>query len=478
MSGDPALTLRHDRGTLVLDGLESLPPERRELCLSLAATHSMVPDERIAHRPRGPGLAYRALVTALTRHGFSLSDEARAYEDLRLVSRRVQAPHPHQAEALAAWRQGYRRGVVVLPTGSGKSFLAELAIAETQRSTLVVAPTIDLMNQWATNLELAFDDPHRDGSHPLIGLLGGGQNRLGPITVTTYDSAHNHMERLANRFGLVVFDECHHLPSPAYAQAALGFIAPYRLGLTATPERADGGESRLSHLIGPTLYRRDIQDLEGDYLASYEVIRLRAELTEDERARYEQARKTYRDFVDRHRISMGQPGGWGRFLSLCARSEDGRQAHLAWREQRNIALRPAHKLELLESLLHRHKGDPLIIFCADNTVVLHISRTHLIPSLTQHTPGAERKRILERFNAGLWPAIVTARVLNEGVDLPNARVGIVLAGTATVSEHVQRLGRLLRKRGDKRATLYEIISAGTGEEHMSERRRDHGAYRR
>ncbi len=501
---DAGLVLRHDRGTLVLDGLEALPADRQRLCLDLIAPFGVAPDERIGQRPRGPGIAYRAVVTALKKNGFALTDEARNYDDLNLTSRRVQRPHPHQQEALDAWRAQFRRGVVVLPTGAGKSFVAELAIAETQRSTLVVAPTIDLMNQWATNLELAFADPPNPAppsdatashapstppvpigppvpiapTNPIIGLLGGGHNRLGPITVTTYDSAHIHLERLADRFGLVIFDECHHLPSPAYAQSALGLIAPFRLGLTATPERGDGTDSRLLDLIGPIVYRRDIQDLEGDYLASYEVIRLRATLDEDERARYETARKTYRDFVERHRISMSQPNGWGRFLAMCARSEDGRAAHLAWREQRNIALRPKNKLELLESLLLRHKEDPLIIFCADNTIVLQISKTWLIPSLTQHTPGPERKRLLEDFNGGRLSALVTARVLNEGVDLPSARVGIVLAGSATVSEHVQRLGRLLRKRGDKRAILYEIVTAQTGEESISDRRRDHGAYRR
>lgn len=474
MTRAPGLVLTHDRGTLVLDGLETFPPRDRDDLLALLAPLGAAPDPRIAMRLRAPGLTYRALITALTRQRVPHEDRARAYETLALTLRRDRRPHPHQAEALAAWLAAHRRGVVVLPTGAGKSYVAELAIRETQRSTLIVAPTIDLMNQWASNLEEAFGrtDP------PLVGLLGGGQNRLAPLTTTTYDSAHIHLERLADRFGLVVFDECHHLPSPAYTQAALGLIAPFRLGLTATPERNDGGERHLDELIGPIVYRRDIQDLEGDVLAPYEVVRLMATLDADERARYTAARQTYRDFVDRHRISMSDPAGWGRFLSLCARSPEGREAHLAWREQREIATRPRHKLALLEDLLLRHREDPLIIFCADNTVVLHISRTWLIPSLTQHTGGAERKRLLEGFNRGEIPALVTARVLNEGVDLPSARVGVVLAGTATVTEHVQRLGRLLRKRGDKTALLYEIVTAQTGEELVSERRSDHGAYRR
>jgi superfamily II DNA or RNA helicase len=464
------MILRSDRGTLVLDGLEHLEPARRDACLALIAPLGLLPDARIAQRPRGPGIAYRALLTALHKNGFEVKDEARTYQEFTWVSRRVREPHPHQHEALEAWRKAHRRGVVVLPTGAGKSYVAELAIGETQRSTLVVAPTIDLMNQWAGLLETAF-------GKDLVGLLGGGSNDLKPLTVTTYDSAHIHMERLSDRFGLVVFDECHHLPSPAYSQAAMGLIAPFRLGLTATPERSDGGEGKLVDLIGPTVYRRDIQDLRGLYLATYETVRLRAELSEPERESYETARKTYRAFVERHRISMSKPDGWGRFLSLCARGKDGREALLAWRSQRRIALQCQQKLALLEGLLKRHAQDPLIIFTADNDTVHHISRTWLIPSLTHETPAPERKLILERFNSGELRAVVTARVLNEGVDLPAARVGIVLAGTATVREHVQRLGRILRKQGDKRAILYEIITADTGEEAVSDRRREHGAYR-
>ena len=73
--------------------------------------------------------------------------------------------------------------------------------------------------------------------------------------------------------------------------------------------------------------------------------------------------------------------------------------------------------------------------------------------------------------------VATSRVLNEGVDVPAANVGVVLSGTGTVREHVQRLGRLLRKHGDKQALLYEVVTRGTAEEFTSDRRRQHHAYR-
>src|SRR5579859_4543809 len=119
-----------------------------------------------------------------------------------------------------------------------------------------------------------------------------------------------HMDHLGALFGLVVFDECHHLPSAAYAHAARASLAPYRLGLTATPERADGREADLDRLIGPVVYRKDIVELSGDYLAEYEVEQVFIELSPDERAEYEEEREIYRSFLKRHAIRMNQPSGW------------------------------------------------------------------------------------------------------------------------------------------------------------------------
>ena len=107
---------------------------------------------------------------------------------------------------------------------------------------------------------------------------------LQPITVSTYDSAYTHLERWANRFALLVFDECHHLPGPSYMSAAIGAIAPYRMGLTATPERNDGAEALLESLIGPVVFRREIKELSGQFLADYRTERLYVELTEEEAA--------------------------------------------------------------------------------------------------------------------------------------------------------------------------------------------------
>jgi superfamily II DNA or RNA helicase len=454
----PPIQLAFEGGTLRVTGD---PPER------LATLPHCRFDQR-TNTYRAEGRHYRALVEHLRWHKVPYTDEARAYQPTAWPLRTSRDPFPHQTEALHAWWNAGGRGVVVQPTGTGKTFLAVLAIQKTGRPALVVTPTIDLLNQWYGELLVAFDAP--------VGLIGGGHYELQPLTVTTYDSAHIYLDRWGHRFGLLVFDECHHLPGPSYMEAAIGSIAPFRLGLTATPERTDGQEGLLDGLIGPLVYRREIKELAGDFLADYRTERLYVELTPAEEARYRQARDTYRRFVEEHHISMSGPSGWQRFIQETCRSKDGRAAFQAYREQRRLALAAPAKLQLLEKLLDQHRRDRILIFTHDNATVYQIARRFLVPAITHQTKAKERRFILDRFQSGEYVVVVTSRVLNEGVDVPAANVGIVLSGTGTVREHVQRLGRLLRKHGAKQALLIEVVTRGTAEEFTSDRRRQHHAY--
>lgn len=452
------LTLRWDKGTLVVEGVAEpgwLPD-------------GFVLDPRVG-RLRAPAMAYRDIVASLHRAKADWTDEARAYAALKLVHHAHREPFPHQSEAVAAWQKAGRRGTVVLPTGAGKSYVAELAMLAAQRSTLVVVPTIELLNQWYDRLCMAFGIE--------VGLAGGGAWDIRDVTVSTYDSAYIHLERLGNRFGLLIFDEVHHLPGPSFAQAAEGSIAPFRLGLTATLEREDGAHLLLDTLVGPPCYRRAVTDLRGEILADYTVETLEVELDPDERARYDEARAIFRAFVDENRIRLGGANGWKSFLQAAARSRAGRRAFQAHREQKGIAQGPRSKLRVVEGLLRRHHGERALIFTNDNRTAYAISRALLVPAITHQTDPRERREILERFRDGTYRAVVTSRVLNEGVDVPAASVGIVMSGTSTVREHVQRLGRILRRDGDKQATLYELVTSGTVEEAQSWRRRQHDAYR-
>lgn len=417
---------------------------------------------------RAPALAYPALVRQLIRDGIAFDDRAKAYEELPGGARELPHLRDYQQAALDAW-SARGSGVVVLPTGAGKTVVALAAISQRRRAALVVAPTLDLVRQWSSQLARAFGVE--------IGVVGGGHHDVRPITVTTYESAHLHMGNFGHRFGMLVFDECHHLPSDAYAVSARMSLAPFRLGLTATPERADGREAELTRLVGPIVHRRDIVELSGEFLAGYETVRVAVRLTDEERARYDEERAIYRAFVVSHGIRMASQSGWSEFVIQSSRSEEGRRAMRAYVTQRRMAFSPPSKIEHVGRLLARHAGERAIVFTEDNATAYEVSRRFLAPVITHHTKVRERAEILDGFAAGTYDVIATSKVLNEGVDVPDASVAIVSSGSGSVREHVQRLGRILRKKGDKRAVLYELVSEDTGETYTSERRRQHSAYR-
>ncbi len=458
---DSPVNLTYDRGTVLVSGG---PPG-----FDFASLPGVLFDPRASvHRARG--WHYRAVVEHLLAHKIPYTDAARGWDNKptgwAVTSDRE--PRDYQLAAVEAWVKGGRRGVVVLPTGTGKTFTAFLCIERVGRPTLVVTPTIDLMNQWYAELEKVFGVE--------VGMVGGGSHDFKPLTVTTYDSAFQRLEQWANRFGLLIFDECHHLPGPSYSEAALAGLAPFRLGLTATPERADGGEERLPELIGPILYRLDITDVAGEFLAEYETRRVFVDLTPEEDEAYREAREQYKEFVAVRGISMSGPNGWQRFIFEASRSREGMQAFKAFHRAKSIERGASAKFAVLENLLLRHRKERILIFTADNATVYRIARRYLVPAITHQTKAKERKQILERIHSGEYTAVVTSQVLNEGVDVPAAGVGVVLSGTGSTRENVQRLGRILRKHGDKQAVLYELVAKGTAEEFVSERRRQHSAF--
>ncbi len=457
----PNWTLRFDRGTLLLRG----PSEADVATLG----EGFLWDARVG-AARAPANRYAALVEALRAREVAFTDEARGYnrlDDLRHLSTRQ--ARWYQDEAVAAWRANRWQGVIVLPTGAGKSYVAERVIAEARRSALIVVPTLDLLSQWYGNLRAAFGVE--------IGLLGGGQHQVEDITVSTYDSLVLHAERLGGRFGLVIWDEAHHLPAPIYARAAESLVAPLRLGLSATPERPDGLHARMFELVGPIVYRREITELAGDFLAEYRTEVLTVRLSPEEQARYDALRARYKAFVDGNGIRVGGPNGWRNFLREASRSREGRAAFRAFLDAKRIAHGTERKQELVEALVADEWGRRTIVFTNDNDTAYRLAERLLAPCITHHTDVKERRAWLDAFGTGGLNVLVTSRVLNEGVDLPAAEVAIVVSGTSTVRESVQRLGRILRPQPGKQAVLYELVAEGTTETKTSERRRDHDAYR-
>jgi superfamily II DNA or RNA helicase len=395
-------------------------------------------------------------------------DDARAYSEFYLTPSVAIEPRDYQQAALSAWQENGRQGSVILPTGSGKTFLAVQAIADASVGTLVVVPTIDLMNQWHATLTNAFGEQLPDG----VGVLGGGTHNVSDITVTTYDSAYRYINEYGDQFGLLVVDEVHHLPAPTYQQIPEMTIAPYRLGLTATYERADGAHEELEDLLGTVVYREEVDDLAGEYLSEYETIHLQVELTDKERAAYDEEYQLYRDYVDSHDFDLWKENGYAEFLKRTSYDPQGRRALIAKQRAENIARTAEKKLDTLDNLLKRHYDDRSIIFTANNEFAYEISQEFVVPCITHQTETEERTEILERFRTGEYSMLATSQVLDEGIDVPSANVGIILSGSASKRQYAQRLGRILRPTDDRQpARLYEIITENTMETYVSEQRR-------
>ncbi len=369
---------------------------------------------------------------------------------------------PFQREALDSW-MSERRGIIVLPTGAGKTYIALKAMEELNVSTLVVVPTLPLLEQWREKIRrhLGFDP----------GTVGGGRSELRGITVITYDSAYLKADTLGNKFELVVFDEVHHLAAEGYIEIAQYLASPYRMGLTATLEREDGRHTLLFPLVGGVVYQLSPRELSGEHLSEFETIRVRVELTPEERAKYEELIKKYNESLRKANMKITSLEDFRRLIMRSGLNKDARRALIYWNQARKVAINSRSKLKVLEDLLESHRNDKVIIFTEYNEMAEEISKRFLIPLITHRTHKEERSKILEAFKIGSVTKIVTSKVLDEGVDVPDARVGIILGGTGSRREFVQRLGRILRKREGKRAVLYEIVSAGTSEVRISYRRR-------
>ena len=144
----------------------------------------------------------------------------------------------------------------------------------------------------------------------------------------------------------------------------------------------------------------------------------------------------------------------------------------AFAKARKIVGFPRAKRAALARLLERNRDARVIVFTADNESAYAVAREHLIMPITCDVRRAERAEVLAKFRNGELRALVSSRVLNEGLDVPDADVAIVVAGTMGEREHTQRVGRLLRPRDGKRALVYELVMRRTMEVRQAERRRE------
>lgn len=457
------VVLSFDRGTLLLNG-----PQAREL--SVVPEGSVWKWDARVGAWRCDAIHYVTMRAALSRRfGAGFHDELPAPVRVLWPKRDLPDPRAEQTEALDAWVRAGRRGQVVMPTGTGKTEVAFLAMAQTQMATLVVAPVRDLMYQWHRRILKTFGYD--------AGIVGDTTFDIRPVTVTTYDSAYIHMDKMGAGFGLLIFDEEHHLPGRCRREAAILSAAPMRLGLTATPERSDGLHADLDWLVGPVAYNLAFKHVRGSTLADFDVVRIPVALTDVEQATYDQCSRLVRHFITSRRKE--QPGySWQDLCREMGKDPQARHAQKAYYLKQSIEDRAAEKLRVLEDLFRLHVGQQTIVFAGSNAMAVEVSKRFLVPTILSHTPKRERLAVLDGFAKGQFTVLVANRVLDEGVDVPEAKVAIVIGGQASTRQATQRLGRVLRRTGDARATLYEVVCEDTKDVERSRKRRRTDAYER
>ena len=441
------MRLWFDKGTLLLRGEAGTPYGKwdpRVGCYRIKALH------------------YSDVLSYLAESRLPFQDDASNLPPSQTLKDVVEL-RPYQNEALGKWRRAGMRGILVLPTAAGKTYIALKATSLLKTQTLIVVPTLDLIDQWRKRVA--------DYLGIEAGAVGGGENNVQMVTVSTYDSAYLQAGVLGNRFMFIVFDEVHHLASPSYMQIAEMYIAPYRMGLTATYERSDQRHALLPALVGDLVYTAKVEELAGKHLSPYTHEKIYVELTPEEQRVYDEQMGVFNGYLRERGIVLKSAEDFHRFIMVTGRDKRAREALLARNRAVKVALNSEAKLALLAKLLEAHRNKKTLIFTLHNDLVYTISRRFLIPAITYQTPKEERREILENFRAGDYRVVVTSQVLDEGVDVPDASVGFMLSGTGSTREYIQRLGRLLRKVEGKQARLVEIVSKETMEVRMSSRRR-------
>ncbi|PWD51919.1 helicase [Serinibacter arcticus] len=336
------------------------------------------------------------------------------------------AMRPYQAEAVETfWHGG--SGVVVLPCGAGKTIVGAGAMAAAKATTLILVTNTVSARQWRDELvrrtTLTEDE---------IGEYSGARKEIRPVTIATYQvltmkrkGAYPHLELLdARDWGLVLYDEVHLLPAPIFRMTA-DLQARRRLGLTATLVREDGREDEVFSLIGPKRYDAPWKDIEAQgYIAPADCVEVRLSLPETMRMTYATAEPE-----DRYRLAATAPG----------------------------------KIAVVRQLLARHPDEQTLVIGQYLDQLDELAESLGAPVITGATTVTQRQKLYDGFRSGEIRVLVVSKVANFSVDLPEAAVAIQVSGAfGSRQEEAQRLGRLLRPKGDGRsAHFYAVVVRDT-----------------
>jgi superfamily II DNA or RNA helicase len=369
----------------------------------------------------------------------------------------------YQEEALRKWLDNEGLGIIALPTGSGKTIIGIAAIASLNVRTLIITYTREQMFQWRESL---YKYTTIEPGH--VGVIYSGEKKLGPITITTYQSGYRNIKQLSPLFDMLLVDEVHHLPADKFRYIALHSIARYRMGLSATVVREDGRHEELFPLLGGIVYHRSAAELaQKGYLARHRIITVKVKLTGDERTEYEGLRNLYRSLA-----------GYRPFKEVLDAALKGdanaRKALKIHSRMKQIMANSKSKIEKAVEIARKEyeKGNKIIIFTQYVNQAEEIAKKLNAYLLTGEVPTDKRKRTLEAFRNAERGILVVTTVGDEGLDIPDANIGIIVSGTGSRRQFIQRLGRILRPKGrDIEAKLYEIVLSNTTEEYLARKRK-------
>lgn len=454
------MDLIFDRGTILFENL----PEG----IDFSGYPKIIWDERV-ERYRAPADHYWPIVAHLKRRSVQFTDLVCNSKKLTGHWNAKTQLRPYQEAALRAWSIAENRGIIVLPTGSGKTRVAIAAMAQIGESALCLVPTKVLLEQWHAQL--------KDSYSGTIGIYGDGTHEIGEITIATYESAYRNIAQLGNRFETIIADEVHHFGNGIRDEIFEMSTAKHRLGLTATvPKKAEQIE-KLNRYIGAPVYELAIADLSGSFLAQFDLYSLHLDMNEEERKLYERNISLFRSYFKKFKAACPE-ASWLDFVRIANQGIEGRAAIKGLQAAKKITNFASSKAATLASLLARHRGQRTLVFTADAETAYSISREYLIAPITSEIGRKEREEMLAQFRVGKINALVSCRVLNEGFDVPDAEVAIIVGGTHGEREHLQRIGRILRPSTGKKAIVYELICRDTVEVRQAKKRNETIAFRK
>ena len=231
----------------------------------------------------------------------------------------------------------------------------------------------------------------------------------------------------------------------------------------------------LERLIGPVVYELPIAAARGETLADYDVVRISVFLSVAEQAQYNRLSAHVRRYVAQRR-KVEPTFSWQDVCGEAGNDPAARLALKAFHAKKAIEDRAAEKLRVLEDLFRLHVGSPILVFAGSNAMARDVSRRFLIPCLLNHCGKHERREILDGLQNGVYPALVADEVLDEGVDVPEVKVAVVIGGMASTRQAKQRLGRILRSPAMPGPRFTKSSARIPTKKSARRRRRDSDAY--